>query len=265
MCQLSIITVNYNNLKGLQKTMMSISSQTFEEYEWIIIDGGSTDGSKEEIEQLASVPDNHVSYWCSQPDNGVYNAMNKGIAQSHGQYLCFMNSGDCFCNASTLADVFSSHHEATIVFGDWIFETSEGDVKVQFPYPFELYDFYIRNICHQAMFILGEWHKKHLYDESYKILADYKNWAQAAVDGCSFEHVPYTICRCEDGGLSNRPSQKLYLEQKKVKSEMWPLPVLTSIHNLHDFRSDFCINKVRELLSAGGYRARILRFIIRHL
>ena len=115
------------------------------------------------------------------------------------------------------------------------------------------------------MFILGEWHKKHLYDESYKILADYKNWAQAAVDGCSFEHVPYTICRCEDGGLSSRPSQKLYLEQKKVKSEMWPLPVLTSIHNLHDFRSDFCINKVRELLSAGGYRARILRFILRHL
>lgn len=114
MCQLSIITVNYNNLKGLQKTMMSISSQMFEEYEWIIIDGGSTDGSKEEIEQLASVPDNHVSYWCSQPDNGVYNAMNKGIAQSHGQYLCFMNSGDCFCNASTLADVFSSDRKSVV-------------------------------------------------------------------------------------------------------------------------------------------------------
>ncbi len=265
MCKLSIITVNYNNLEGLQRTTNSVLSQTFADYEWIIIDGGSTDGSKEAIERIVSTPDNHISYWCSQPDSGVYNAMNKGILQSNGQYLCFMNSGDCFYNASTLADVFSLHHEATIVFGDWISETSKGDINVQFPYPFELYDFYIMNICHQAMFILGEWHKNHLYDESYKILADYKNWAQAAVAGCSFERVPFCICKCEDGGLSNSPTHELYIEQKKVKSEMWPLPVQTSIHNLHNFRSDSCINRVKELLSVGGLRARIIRFIISHL
>ena len=73
--KLSIITINYNNKAGLQKTIDSVVAQTWRDFEWIIIDGGSTDGSKELIEQYQQ----HFAYWCSEPDKGVYNAMNKGI------------------------------------------------------------------------------------------------------------------------------------------------------------------------------------------
>ena len=88
--KLSIITINYNNRDGLQKTIDSVVSQTYKNFEWIIIDGGSTDGSKELIEQYQD----HCAYWCSEPDKGIYNAMNKGIEKAIGDYSLFLNSGD---------------------------------------------------------------------------------------------------------------------------------------------------------------------------
>ncbi len=90
--KLSIITVNLNNKDGLQKTIDSVISQTFKDFEWIVIDGGSTDGSKELIEKYSD----YISYWVSEPDKGIYNAMNKGIKVAKGDYLEFLNSGDIF-------------------------------------------------------------------------------------------------------------------------------------------------------------------------
>ena len=84
--KLSIITVNLNNREGLQKTIDSVVNQTFRDFEWIVIDGGSTDGSKELIEQYAD----HFAYWVSEPDKGIYNAMNKGIKVAKGEYLQFL-------------------------------------------------------------------------------------------------------------------------------------------------------------------------------
>src|SRR5690242_21925905 len=88
--KLSIITVNFNNAAGLQRTMDSAFHQTFTDYEYVIIDGGSTDGSKDLIKNHA----NKLVYWVSEKDNGVYQAMNKGIVRAKGDYLLFLNSGD---------------------------------------------------------------------------------------------------------------------------------------------------------------------------
>ena len=89
--KLSIITINFNNLAGLKKTADSVISQTWKEFEWIIIDGGSTDGSKEFIVSLNDDLNrngwNPITYWCSEPDKGIYNAMNKGIGKAKGEYL----------------------------------------------------------------------------------------------------------------------------------------------------------------------------------
>lgn len=94
----SIITINFNNLEGLKKTAESVINQTWKEFEWIIIDGGSTDGSKEYIvklnDDLTRNGWNPIAYWCSEPDKGIYNAMNKGIGKAKGEYLLFLNSGD---------------------------------------------------------------------------------------------------------------------------------------------------------------------------
>lgn len=105
MSKLSIITINFNNLEGLKKTAESVINQTWKDFEWIIIDGGSTDGSKEYIinlnDNLNHVGWNPITYWCSKPGKGIYNAMNKGIAKASGDYLNFMNSVNCFRYTST--------------------------------------------------------------------------------------------------------------------------------------------------------------------
>ena len=90
--KLSIITVNYNDAKGLERTIKSVISQTFHDYEFIIIDGGSTDGSVDVIKKYES----HIDYWISEKDGGIYPGMNKGLRQAKGEYLNFMNGGDCY-------------------------------------------------------------------------------------------------------------------------------------------------------------------------
>ena len=88
--RLSIITINYNNREGLRKTIESVVNQTYRNFEYIIIDGGSTDGSVEVVKEYAD----RISYWVSEPDNGIYNAMNKGVLAANGKYIQFLNSGD---------------------------------------------------------------------------------------------------------------------------------------------------------------------------
>src|SRR5690348_17657794 len=102
MPKLSIITINLNNVKGLQKTMESVFAQTFTDYEYIIIDGGSTDGSVSEIKKHQ----NKLVYWISENDKGIYNAMNKGIVKANGEYILFMNSGDYLYTDNTIKEVF---------------------------------------------------------------------------------------------------------------------------------------------------------------
>ena len=95
----SVITINYNHKEGLIHTIKSVLCQTCTDFEYIIIDGGSTDGSAEVIKEY----DKAIAYWVSEKDNGVYHAMNKGVAQAHGDYLIFMNSGDCFHSSDVLS------------------------------------------------------------------------------------------------------------------------------------------------------------------
>src|SRR5688572_27521016 len=98
MPKISIITINYNNLDGLKRTVDSVVNQTWQEFEYIVIDGGSTDGSGAYIESKSK----HFHYWVSEPDKGIYNAMNKGIVKATGEYLLFLNSGDHFFNDTVL-------------------------------------------------------------------------------------------------------------------------------------------------------------------
>ena len=99
----SIITVNYNNKEGLRKTIESVVRQTYRDFEFIVIDGGSTDGSTDILKEY----DEQINYWVSEKDSGIYNAMNKGIKKSIGDYLIFMNSGDCFYQNDVLETVNS--------------------------------------------------------------------------------------------------------------------------------------------------------------
>jgi len=114
MTTLSIISINLNNVAGLQKTIESVWPQTFTDYEYIIIDGGSTDGSIDIIKKYSD----KITYWISEKDNGIYHAMNKGIEVAKGDYCLFLNSGDWLVDKKILENVFSNNHSEDILYGD---------------------------------------------------------------------------------------------------------------------------------------------------
>lgn len=148
--KLSVITITYNDVEGFRRTVESVESQTWRGFEWIVIDGGSSDGTKVYLESLNPQPD----YWVSEPDRGVYDAMNKGIAQAKGEYLLFMNGGDSFCNERVLEEVFNGFPDGDIVYGDAIYHFRDGVKKVCHPDVFNLYHLWITYAtCHQPAFV----------------------------------------------------------------------------------------------------------------
>ena len=148
----SVITINYNNLSGLRNTFASVVHQTFPSFEFIVIDGESTDGSKEFI--LAN--ESKVNYWISEKDSGVYHAMNKGIQQSNSAYLIFLNSGDCFASEDVLLRVkeaYSNHSD--ILYGCHLWKNSGERWNPKTGYKFR--DIvHITPVSHQATFYKKE-------------------------------------------------------------------------------------------------------------
>ncbi len=160
----SIITINYNNKEGLRKTIESVVGQSFRDFEYIIIDGGSTDGSIEVIKEHAG----KVDYWVSEPDKGIYHAVNKGVLQAHGEYLNFMNSGDEFYNNGVLQEVAPSLDSdlvvGKIVHGTEVWGFHKEDIT--------LMDLIRGSVLHLASFFRKELFDENRYDESYKIVSD---------------------------------------------------------------------------------------------
>lgn len=231
--RLSIITVNYNNKDGLQKTISSIISQTYKDYEWIVIDGGSTDGSKELLEENRQ----HFSYWVSEPDKGVYNAMNKGLSHVRGEYVNFMNSGDVFYENTTLEKVFNESLEGDIVYGDWYLIKKGDFIFIPAPENVTLDFLYDRNICHQAMFIKSHFLKNEGYDESFNILADKVRWIKMILDGNTTQYVHHTICVFDkNGGLSSDPTNELFIYEIKRMRETFPSNIRFILEKNHQYR-----------------------------
>lgn len=218
--KLSIITINYNNKIGLKRTIDSILMQTMFPFEWIIIDGGSIDGSKELIEQNSL----HFSYWCSERDEGIYNAMNKGIAHANGDYCLFLNSGDELYNSEVIKnalDFLSQHKEVDFLYGDCMFIKDRIESIKKCPDNITLADLYSINICHPSTLIKSTLLKRQGYDESYRIASDYKYWLEAYMSGCSFLHVPITISRFYEDGISSTDKELLAKENYRISREIF--------------------------------------------
>lgn len=218
--KLSIITINYNNREGLQRTIDSVICQTWRDFEWIVIDGGSTDGSRELIEKYQD----HFAYWCSEPDKGVYNAMNKGVAKARGEYQIFMNSGDVFYEKDTLRYVLGENLMADVVYGDWIEVNDNGLSFKKSPEKVTLDFFYSKNICHQAIFVKSSKLKMEGYDEGFQVYADWAKWIKLLLEGASFQYVAKTICKYDvRDGLSRRDYPKLKKEFEQMHELVPPI------------------------------------------
>ena len=231
--KLSIITVNLNNKDGLEKTFNSIISQTFKDYEWIVIDGGSTDGSKELIEENA----NYFSFWVSEPDKGVYHAMNKGLSHVNGEYVNFMNSGDVFYDNNTLVNVFNESLEGDMVYGDWLTCKDGKTYYFQAPNKVTLDFFYDNNICHQAMFIKSLILKKEGYDESFKIVADWVRWIKMLLDGYTTQYIHQTICIYDkNNGLSCDTTNDIFIQENKKRLYTFPPNIRIIVEKINHFK-----------------------------
>jgi len=210
----TIITINYNNKDGLQKTIESVINQTYSDIEYIIIDGGSTDGSVDTIKQYAS----KIDYWISERDKGIYNAMNKGIAQAHGDYLNFMNSGDKFHTPNVLETV-SSHINADIVVGAWI----KGNNTQAWTFPYQdvtLFHLYKWTFNHQASFFKRHLFEKDQYREDLRIVSDWAFYLQKIIlEECSFQSINTCIADFDDTGVSCCGGQEGWIERKQVLKE----------------------------------------------
>lgn len=228
--KISIVTINYNNLEGLKRTAQSVISQTWREFEWILIDGKSSDGSKEFIQNLATDSLNNISYWCSEPDNGIYNAMNKGITKAKGTYLLFLNSGDELYDSFVIESVKDYLYDADIIVGDcWaISVTGIGRFNPQ-PETLSIDILYNGSLCHPASFIKSDILKPKGYREDLRIVSDWEFFLKSLIfEDKSYRHVPFKICKFYEDGIS-QDKMKSNIERKSVISEYFPALLQDSI------------------------------------
>ncbi len=222
--QLSIITINYNDQEGLEDTFKSVFTQTHQQFEYVVIDGGSTDSSKELIEQYAD----KIDYWVSEKDTGIFNAMNKGIKAAKGDYLLFLNSGDTFYNYEVLANAVQQISNAyQIYYGDVQRVFNDGTKKIK-TYPEKLkFSFFVDSaIAHQSAIV-----KKTLFDdvfyfnESYKVFADWEFFICAVCKyDVPYKHLDLVVANYDMSGISSDVStQKKYsLERENTYKKYFP-------------------------------------------
>lgn len=227
--KLSVITINFNNAIGLEKTIKSVISQDFKNYEYIVIDGGSSDGSVEIIKQYAD----NINFWVSEPDSGIYNAINKGILKARGEYCYFLNSADWFFQSSSLSTIFDKNPSADIVLCNVIFMVGNervlhcgvGKSNIAFGDIFNHW-------CHQAQLIKRSLFEIYgLYDESYKVTADWVFLLKSlALGKATFSYIPETLCYYDNAGISSQNTE-WYVEKLSALEKMVPMRIMS------DYRS----------------------------
>jgi glycosyltransferase involved in cell wall biosynthesis len=176
----------------LLKTIQSILTQSFKNYEYIIIDGGSTDNSINIIKEHAGI----INSWISESDTGVYNAMNKGIRLAAGEYCLFLNSGDYLVSNEILKDIFSQNRFEDFIYGDIIYHNEKGDKTItSLPEKLDLQFFYKASLWHQATFIKRDLFDKYgEYDENNSLVSDWQFFMERIVfDKCSYQKINKVI------------------------------------------------------------------------
>lgn len=251
----SIITINFNNKDGLEKTIQSVLSQTSHDYEFIIIDGGSTDGSVDIIKQNA----NHIGYWVSEPDGGRYPAMNKGIKQAKGDYLNFMNSGDTFHSSTVLEDIAKMNYTEDIITGG--FYDREKNIKhIIKPQDVTLLTMFKNTFNHQATFYKRKLFDKRLYDENYVIQSDAKfNYLSIIYDNCSVRIIDYIVADYDFNGISSNLSI-VDKEWNQLLAELFPQRILKDYKAMFTPGEVPLVRLLPELKEAPSVQRWVYRF-----
>lgn len=221
--KISVVTVCLNAKDTIEETLLSVFNQTFKDIEFIVIDGASKDGSLDIIDKYKD----KISHFVSEPDNGIYDAMNKGIKLATGDFICFLNAGDIFYNNSILEEVekkLEQSPECKFLFGDAEYISTESSKIVTYHNIKNEFSIIFDNICHQSIF----YHKSlfeqlGLYSKDFKIYADWDfNINCLAKNKAKAIYLPLTICKFQLGGTCSNPESKtIYKKEKKLLIEKY--------------------------------------------
>lgn len=217
---LSIITVCYCAKDAVQTTVESILQQSWTNFEYIIIDGDSHDGTLELLDQFCpymeekKIPMSIIS----EPDKGIYDAMNKGSILAKGEWLLFLNAGDILASTDILQKIFSSNTNADVIYGDTIC-TYNGQKKLYPALPLKNLS-YEMAFCHQSVFIKREEMLAHPYDITYRVCADHHLFLSLYLEKKKFEYHPFPIAIYEIAGYSDQNIMKAHKEQLRMQKEL---------------------------------------------
>lgn len=243
MYRITIVTVCYNACNGLKKTMDSVLRQDYPDIEYIIVDGASSDGTLnliDEYKEKFESTENIKFFALSEKDSGIYDAMNKGINLSGGDWIIFMNAGDQFYNSTVVSDVFCKPFDNNItgVYGDTERYYNEwkkvvkgnplSQIKTGLPLPF----------CHQSVFVRADILRKLMFDTTYKQAADYDFFLRCYNNGYEFTHVDVIVSQYEMGGVSET-NTVFHLQEKLLIRER------NNVEKYSKAKKTYLINKLR--------------------
>ena len=194
--KISVVTVSYNTRDCIEKTIRSVIGQTYGNVEYLIIDGGSTDGTQQMVEPYRD----KIAYYVSEKDKGLYDGMNKGIAAATGDYLLFMNADDEFASDGVLtriAQFIEENPDADVVYGnsEQVLEYGTYEVKPQVAY----IDHKMA-ISHQATFVKLSLLREHPFNLKYRYAADFEQLSSFYLAGCTFKYIDCLVARVEMTG-----------------------------------------------------------------
>lgn len=258
---LSIITVNYNNNAGLKKTIECLKKQSFSNYEHIIIDAGSTDGSKETILDYAKDPEGHLVHWVSEPDKGIYDGMNKGIDSASGDYLYFLNSGDILTD-DVLAKVPFDGTQYIYGYIKIVFSPTDSMI---WNYPDTFDTFFLANpkgwLSQQACFIHRSLFTKHKYNTDYKIISDWIHAVRCILfEGCSYKYIPLLIAEYDGNGVSAN-QERVWEERRRWIRENVPAAFFKAFVELDRYQQSGMTDMIEKLSKTTKLKTRVKKLV----
>ena len=247
----SIVTIVLNNKDGLERTAKSVVAQREAEYEWIVIDGGSTDGTLDVIDAYSG----SIAYWQSQKDDGIYHAMNAGLARASADYVAFLNSGDFFAGDDSLYRVAQSvaqlPRRPAMILGGALFEYPYGHRVIQKPREVEKYIHHSNPTSHQAIFFDRRLHQQVPYDTSYRIVGDYDSICRVFLRDQSCSYIDDALVVAQRGGDSFSHSHPLLHAKECVRVQRNVLRMgygsilRSSIRRLRSYVAEYLMSRRR--------------------
>ena len=246
--KLSIITINRNNAVGLEKTMRSVAAQTFKEFEYIVIDGASTDGSVEVIKSL-ELEFAHLK-WVSEPDAGIYNAMNKGLRMASDEYIQILNSADCLAGPEVterMLEELEKQGYPSILYGNMVKCFPDGRKMVDKCFAGQeitMLGMYTGTLNHDPAYIRRDLFEKYgYYDESLKIVSDWKWYLQALILGDEKpQYVDLDVTLFDMTGISETNKELDKKEREMVLEQLFPKAIIADYE-----RFAFPVSQIKRL------------------